>query len=77
MGVITSVIGIVSCAFAVQGYTFRPVKMFKRFLLMSAALLLIKPGLITDGIGVALLIIVFIDKIRFVSRSKSPIQESS
>ena len=53
---ITSTIGIAACAAALQGYIFRPTSKLERIPLLIGALLLIKPGWITDVIGLGLII---------------------
>ena len=53
---ITSTIGIAACAAALQGYVFRPTSKLERIPLLIGALLLIKPGWITDVIGLGLII---------------------
>jgi len=53
--VFTSTIGIATCAAAIQGYVFRPANWLERIVLLVAAILLIKPGWITDAVGLGLL----------------------
>lgn len=53
--VITSTIGVTACAWGVQGYVFRSTNWLERILLLAASMLLIKPGWITDVIGLGLL----------------------
>jgi TRAP-type uncharacterized transport system fused permease subunit len=43
-----------------QGYVFREAPWWQRILLLAASLLLIKPGYVTDAIGLALLAIVLV-----------------
>jgi len=50
----TASIGAVSLAAGVEGWLFQRCNFFQRGLLLAAALLLIKPGIITDTIGVVL-----------------------
>ena len=57
---ITSTLGIAACAAGIQGYVFRPTRMLERVMLLISALLLIKPGWITDVIGLGLLIPILI-----------------
>ena len=54
--VITSTMGITACAWGVQGYVLRPTNWWERIMLLTASLLLIKPGWITDVIGLGLLL---------------------
>ncbi|MDO8956038.1 MAG: FxsA family protein, partial [Deltaproteobacteria bacterium] len=44
------------------GYIFRPISALERVMLLAASLLLIKPGWITDTIGLGLLIPVLINQ---------------
>lgn len=60
--VITSTLGIAACAMGIQGYLFRPISKLERGMLLAASLLLIKPGWITDIIGLGLLIPVLINQ---------------
>ncbi|MCJ7495882.1 MAG: TRAP transporter permease [Deltaproteobacteria bacterium] len=60
--VITSTIGIAACAAGVQGYVFRPTRILERVTLLIAAMLLIKPGWITDVIGLGLLVPVLLNQ---------------
>jgi TRAP-type uncharacterized transport system fused permease subunit len=54
------VIGAVSLSAAVLGYIKRPLGVLERIAALAAALLLIKPGWITDLIGIALVVIVML-----------------
>lgn len=60
--VITSTIGVTACACGIQGYIFRRASMLERVLLLIASLLLIKPGWITDAMGLVLLVPVLISQ---------------
>jgi len=63
--VISAVIGIVCLAGAVEGFLVDHCKIYERTLLFVAALLLLKPGLITDIFGLAALgLIYFVQKSR-------------
>ena len=63
----TAVIGVMCFAAGLQGYLLRVAKGWERILLVMAALLLIKPGYISDAIGFALLAVVFLAQ-KFGSR---------
>ncbi len=52
---VTSVIGVICLAAGLHGYFLRRANVVERLLLVAAALSLIKPGLLTDVIGVALI----------------------
>ena len=55
-------IGVMCFAAALQGYLAgRDAKVWERLLLLAAAFLLIKPGYVTDAIGLALLAVVYIN----------------
>ncbi len=58
--IITAIIGIVCLAGAIEGYLVDYCKIYERVLLGVAALLLLKPGLLTDGFGLIVLIVVYI-----------------
>ena len=60
--IITSTIGIAACAAGIQGYIFRPATILERIMLLIASLLLIKPGWITDVIGMGLLVPVLLNQ---------------
>ena len=53
---VSASIGTMALAASLQGYLFGPASMWQRVALFAAAMLLIKPGLITDAIGLAILI---------------------
>jgi len=52
---ITASIGVICLAAGLHSYLLKPTKWWERILLLSAAMVLITPGLITDLIGLALL----------------------
>jgi TRAP-type uncharacterized transport system fused permease subunit len=56
--VITASVGVICLAASLFGWLFIHALVWHRVLLFIAALCLIKPGLITDAIGIALLAIV-------------------
>jgi TRAP-type uncharacterized transport system fused permease subunit len=51
----SAVIGVMCLAAGLQGYLLREARWWERVLLVVAALLLIKPGYISDAIGLVLL----------------------
>jgi len=57
---VAAVIGVMSLAAGLQGYMLREARWWERILLVTAAILLIKPGYISDAIGLALLALVFV-----------------
>jgi TRAP-type uncharacterized transport system fused permease subunit len=56
----TATLGVICLAAGLVGYLRRPCAMWERALLIVAALLLIKPGYVTDAIGIALLALLFV-----------------
>jgi TRAP transporter 4TM/12TM fusion protein len=54
----TATVGVMALAASMYGYLLAPLALWQRGALVAAALLLIKPGLVTDSIGLALLGIV-------------------
>ena len=54
--VVTALMGVYALACGIQGYMFRPTKIYERIPLFVAALLLISPGAINDLVGVLLLL---------------------
>jgi len=67
---ITASIGVVCLAGGLFGYLFREAKPWERLLLLVAAFLLIKPGLVTDLVGFGLLAVVLLSQV--VLRRKEP-----
>jgi TRAP transporter 4TM/12TM fusion protein len=59
---ITATIGCICLAAGMFGYLIREARVWERGFLLAAALLLIKPGLVTDLIGLALLAAVFVNQ---------------
>jgi len=56
VAVVTALMGVYALACGIQGYMFRPTKIYERITLFVAALLLISPGAINDLVGVLLLL---------------------
>lgn len=56
----SATIGCLALAAGLYGYLIRPALMWERAVLVAGALCLIKPGLITDLIGIGLIVLVFI-----------------
>jgi TRAP-type uncharacterized transport system fused permease subunit len=59
---VSATVGVICLAAGLHGYFFRETRMWERVLLLVAAVLLIKPGYITDCIGLVLLACVFINQ---------------
>jgi TRAP transporter 4TM/12TM fusion protein len=63
--IISASLGVVALSAGLMGWVFKEVTYLERAMLVAGALLLIKPGLYTDAMGLALLIIVIaIQKLR-------------
>jgi TRAP-type uncharacterized transport system fused permease subunit len=56
----TAIIGVVALAASLHGYLLRPTRLWERLLLFGGALVLIKPGVLTDVIGFAALALVLL-----------------
>jgi TRAP transporter 4TM/12TM fusion protein len=65
LAAVTATIGVTALAASLHGYFLRPTRWFERFFLFGAALLLIKPGLLTDLAGAVLLGAVLISQQAF------------
>ena len=69
--VISAMIGILCLACAVEGYLVGYCKIYERVLLGAAAFLLLKPGLLTDGFGLIVLVGIYLLQ---KARQKSKVQ---
>ncbi|MEP6702094.1 MAG: DUF3394 domain-containing protein, partial [Betaproteobacteria bacterium] len=56
---VSAVIGVICLSAGLQGYLVREAKWPERVVLIAAAIFLIKPGYVSDAIGVALLGLVY------------------
>lgn len=56
--VATAILGIVSFSFASVGFWLRNLHIWERLLLLAGAITLITPGIITDAIGLGLMVLV-------------------
>jgi TRAP-type uncharacterized transport system fused permease subunit len=61
--VLTATLGTICLAAGLFGYLVRPARTWERILLIAAALLLIKPGIVTDMMGAALLVVVVLSQL--------------
>jgi TRAP-type uncharacterized transport system fused permease subunit len=73
---VTATIGCVCLAAGMFGYLLREARPWERAFLLAAALLLIKPGLITDLIGFALLATVMANQ-KFISPARGGARETA
>jgi TRAP-type uncharacterized transport system fused permease subunit len=55
LATMTATVGVMALAACLYGYLLAPTTLWQRLLLAAAAILLIKPGLVTDMIGLGLL----------------------
>jgi TRAP transporter 4TM/12TM fusion protein len=74
---ISAMIGVMCFAAALQGWLLREARMWERVALFAAALLLIKPGLITDAMGLVLLAVVFVAQKSQGARALAPSQRAT
>jgi TRAP transporter 4TM/12TM fusion protein len=65
---LSATVGVICLAAGLHGYLFREVRTWERLFLLAAAILLIKPGYVTDAIGLALLVSVIINQ-KFLNRA--------
>ena len=63
LSVTTASIGVICLAGGLHGYFWRTAPMWERACLVGAAIMLIKPGLVTDAIGLVLLGLVLLNQI--------------
>ena len=69
--IVTTLVGVLALGAASSGYLLDHTKIYERVILIISALALIKPGLLTDGIGIILLVVVIIlQKLRILSKAK-------
>ena len=68
LATITAVIGVTALAASLHGYFLRPTRLWERFFLFGAALLLIKPGWMTDLIGLGALAAVLVSQQAFKAK---------
>jgi TRAP transporter 4TM/12TM fusion protein len=62
---ITAILGVTALAASLHGYFLRPTRLFERILLFGAAIVLIKPGIWTDLIGLCAMGVVAISQQAF------------
>jgi len=66
---VTACLGVIALAAGTMGFLVRPTRWVERIALISAALLLIKPGLASDALGLALFgSVLFVQRLRPVPR---------
>ena len=62
MAFVSASVGTATLAASLMGYLLRPLALWQRTLLLAAALMLIKPGLITDTIGFGILFLIILQQ---------------
>ena len=68
---VSAIVGVMCFAAGLQGYLLREARRWERAALIAAALLLIKPGYISDGVGLVLLAgVVFAQRAAWASRRR-------
>jgi TRAP transporter 4TM/12TM fusion protein len=67
---VSGVVGVIALAAGVQGYLFKRANAIQRIALLSAGALLIKPGILTDLVGYALVAVVIVAQIYFGKEKK-------
>ena len=65
----SALVGAMCLAAGLMGYLRRPCRWWERMLLVAAAILLIKPGLVTDAVGLACLALVLVSQQWRIRRS--------
>jgi TRAP transporter 4TM/12TM fusion protein len=78
--IVSSLIGIMSLGWAVEGYVRRKLKIYERLLCGGAAFLLIDSGLVTDLIGYACIAFVYYNNVAYSKKAKAqlnPTQEAT
>jgi TRAP-type uncharacterized transport system fused permease subunit len=80
LSAVTAFIGVYALACGIQGYMFRPAKIYERVLFFVAAIGLIKPGWISDLVGLGILAVLsFMQRPTFIpdlfKRWKGPAPE--
>jgi TRAP-type uncharacterized transport system fused permease subunit len=69
---ITAVLGCVSLGGGLQGFLLKPTKLPERALLVFSGILLIKPGWMTDALGLGVLALVLINQRYWRGKEKTP-----
>jgi TRAP-type uncharacterized transport system fused permease subunit len=59
---VSATVGVICLAAGLHGYLLRENKMWERVLLVAAAVLLIKPGYVSDAVGLILLAVVAVNQ---------------
>ena len=54
ISLLTAIVGMVALSSSLIGYLAAPLKTFERVILFAGGIMMIKPGLVTDIVGVAI-----------------------
>ncbi|GAH06463.1 unnamed protein product, partial [marine sediment metagenome] len=69
--IVTALAGVLALGAAAGGYLLDYVKIHERLILMISALALLTPGLLTDSVGIVLLVgVIFLQKMRISAKTK-------
>ncbi len=69
--IVTALAGVLALGAAAGGYLLDHVKIFERVILIISALALLTPGLLTDSVGIVLLVgVIFLQKMRISAKTK-------
>ncbi len=72
--VVTSLLGMFGISAGLEGYMLRDLKVYERLLAIAGGLMLVIPGLVTDGIGLALVaLVVFLQILRKNAKNKKTV----
>ncbi len=70
--IVTALAGVLALGAAAGGYLFDHTKIYERVILMISALALLTPGLLTDSVGIVLLVgVIILQKLRVSSQIKA------
>jgi TRAP-type uncharacterized transport system fused permease subunit len=74
---VSATIGTICLAAGLFGYLFRAAPVWERIFLICAAVLLIKPGLVTDLIGIGLIVIVGVSQLALRRGEPAPTRRAA
>lgn len=74
--IVTSVIGIIGVGSGVAGYLITEQSWFERILFFAGGILMVTPGLRTDAIGAAILVIAYLIQRKKLTKSRFSVMES-
>jgi TRAP-type uncharacterized transport system fused permease subunit len=74
--VITAILGIFIVSAGMEGYMFVKMPVWERIIALAGGLLLIIPGIPTDIVGVALIVLLFVLQLLSKKKNSPPVEES-